>query len=284
MLFMSLWKNNVLCESECLNYARIYFAWHDMIAVSQRVHHLPYKSWRCLGFSSSSILLMAIRVWQVPKESWLELLVFFFYFFASWLSAPQWSAQVSHETYWLGIYLFSVFSNRFCVRGKYLKIKYPIAGNGASDPALDVSVPQMMREKSQNKQELFCLPIVLSLFTVYQWNSGLCVAASGEYGNCVSENECFSKQGIMGGPCAEGYGICCVCKHSMHSQPRFFRQINIIFLQSWHRAAESQRKTAPILWIQIIRMHLKKRAVVNWRSWNRIRTSANIESIWSIFQ
>lgn len=54
--------------------------------------------------------------------------------------------------------------------------------------------------------------LVLSLFTIYQWTNGLCSAASGEYGMCLPESDCVSKRGILGGPCALGYGICCVCK------------------------------------------------------------------------
>lgn len=52
---------------------------------------------------------------------------------------------------------------------------------------------------------------VLSLFTVVQWGQSLCQAPSGEYGTCVPNNECGLRGGIPGGPCAEGYGICCVC-------------------------------------------------------------------------
>lgn len=145
--------------------------------------------------------------------TWIVVIFFSFNFFVPLLSAPQWSAQVSHETNWLEIYLsFSVPSNRFCVREKFLKIKYSITGNGASDPVLGVSVAQVWCPINRKIKQVLLFK-VLSLFTVYQWTSGLCVAASGEYGNCVSDNECFSKRGVMGGPCAEGYGICCVCKH-----------------------------------------------------------------------
>lgn len=54
--------------------------------------------------------------------------------------------------------------------------------------------------------------LVLSLFTIYQWNNGLCSATSGEYGMCLPELECSQRRGILGGPCAQGYGICCICK------------------------------------------------------------------------
>lgn len=52
---------------------------------------------------------------------------------------------------------------------------------------------------------------VLSLFTVVAWGQGQCMAPSGEYGSCVPNNECLPRGGIPGGPCAEGYGMCCVC-------------------------------------------------------------------------
>lgn len=54
--------------------------------------------------------------------------------------------------------------------------------------------------------------LVLSLFTVVQWGQSLCQAPSGEYGSCVPNNECVARGGVAGGPCAEGYGMCCVCE------------------------------------------------------------------------
>lgn len=54
---------------------------------------------------------------------------------------------------------------------------------------------------------------VLSLFTVVTWGQGQCTAPSGEYGSCVPNNECVPRGGIPGGPCAEGYGMCCVCMY-----------------------------------------------------------------------
>lgn len=56
---------------------------------------------------------------------------------------------------------------------------------------------------------------VLSLFTVVAWGQGQCMAPSGEYGSCVPNNECLPRGGIPGGPCAEGYGMCCVCMLSI---------------------------------------------------------------------
>lgn len=59
--------------------------------------------------------------------------------------------------------------------------------------------------------------LVLSLFTVVQWGQGLCQAVSGEYGTCITNGDCALKGGTSGGPCAEGYGICCICKCNMHN-------------------------------------------------------------------
>lgn len=65
---------------------------------------------------------------------------------------------------------------------------------------------------SRKSRLLLNSTLVLSLFTIYQWQNGLCAAATGEFGMCLPENDCVSKRGILGGPCAQGYGICCVCK------------------------------------------------------------------------
>jgi len=38
----------------------------------------------------------------------------------------------------------------------------------------------------------------------------LCAVPSGEIGSCVPKNECAHRMGIPGGPCAGGFGVCCV--------------------------------------------------------------------------
>lgn len=92
---------------------------------------------------------------------------------------------------------------------------------------------------------------VLSLFTVYQWNNGLCTASTGEYGNCLTnQQDCIGRGGIPGGPCAEGHGACCVCT--------FMKPNRIVYIendkkklsfseQSWPRVAELFNRTAPTL-------------------------------------
>lgn len=89
---------------------------------------------------------------------------------------------------------------------------------------------------------------VLSLFTIVQWGQSLCQAPSGEYGTCVPNNECAVRGGIPGGPCAEGYGMCCVCEYTCW-RPLHVRcsPIPIRWPQSWPHAAASRATTAPIL-------------------------------------
>lgn len=55
----------------------------------------------------------------------------------------------------------------------------------------------------------------LSLFTIVQFPNSRCQAngASGDYeGTCYHATECDSLNGTAFGECAEGYGVCCVCK------------------------------------------------------------------------
>ncbi|XP_063236070.1 uncharacterized protein LOC134538576 [Bacillus rossius redtenbacheri] len=50
----------------------------------------------------------------------------------------------------------------------------------------------------------------LPLFTVVQFANQGCAAASGDNGTCLTAAECDSRGGTASGPCAGGYGICCV--------------------------------------------------------------------------
>lgn len=62
----------------------------------------------------------------------------------------------------------------------------------------DVSELNNRKKKNSFNRILFDrLQLVLSLFTIYQWNNGLCTATSGEYGMCLPESEC--KQIILQG-------------------------------------------------------------------------------------
>jgi hypothetical protein len=61
---------------------------------------------------------------------------------------------------------------------------------------------------------------VLSLFTIVQFQNQGCAASSGDNGTCVTSAECSDRGGVASGPCANGYGVCCVCKlpHFIHSE------------------------------------------------------------------
>lgn len=59
---------------------------------------------------------------------------------------------------------------------------------------------------------IMCFSLVLSLFTVVQFANQGCLASSGENGTCLTEQECTSKGGIISGPCASNFGVCCLCK------------------------------------------------------------------------
>ncbi|KDR14260.1 hypothetical protein L798_10568 [Zootermopsis nevadensis] len=50
----------------------------------------------------------------------------------------------------------------------------------------------------------------LSLFTIVQFQNQGCAASSGDNGTCVTSAECSDRGGVASGPCANGYGVCCV--------------------------------------------------------------------------
>lgn len=54
---------------------------------------------------------------------------------------------------------------------------------------------------------------VLSLFTYVQFNNQECVGATGDNGTCVTASECAQKGGTSNGPCAGGFGTCCICEY-----------------------------------------------------------------------
>jgi len=50
----------------------------------------------------------------------------------------------------------------------------------------------------------------VSIFNVIKFQNGICTANDGKNGTCYTDTECDELQGIPGGSCAEGYGVCCV--------------------------------------------------------------------------
>lgn len=53
----------------------------------------------------------------------------------------------------------------------------------------------------------------LSIFEVVNFNNVDCLSSSGLKGTCLHSLECSSQTGTESGDCADGYGICCVCKY-----------------------------------------------------------------------
>lgn len=54
---------------------------------------------------------------------------------------------------------------------------------------------------------------VLSLFTFVQFGNQGCVTASGDNGTCLTSAECAQRGGSGNGPCAAGFGTCCICEY-----------------------------------------------------------------------
>ncbi|PSN50139.1 hypothetical protein C0J52_15097 [Blattella germanica] len=48
--------------------------------------------------------------------------------------------------------------------------------------------------------------VVLSLFTIVQFQNQGCAASSGDNGTCLTSAECSERGGVASGPCANGYG------------------------------------------------------------------------------
>ena len=53
---------------------------------------------------------------------------------------------------------------------------------------------------------------VLNLFQIVKFPNGPCNATSTTQGVCYTSDECNSKGGVNSGTCANGFGVCCVCK------------------------------------------------------------------------
>ncbi|XP_059476250.1 uncharacterized protein LOC132197164 isoform X2 [Neocloeon triangulifer] len=50
----------------------------------------------------------------------------------------------------------------------------------------------------------------LSLFSVVRFENLECGAVSGDNGTCLAARECLDRGGVASGPCAGGFGVCCV--------------------------------------------------------------------------
>lgn len=188
---------------------------NHMVNVYHSANHMPYKSWRRLAFSVSVILLKTIDVRHVPKQSCIVGNLFVEICSIVIECRKMEIVGFTRNLLIKNLIILCVFESILCQRSfpenQVFNNRQWSIGPSARCKCILFRV-RYLQYRTANK-EVWNFSKVLSLFTVYQWTTGLCVAASGEYGNCVSENECLSKSGILGGPCAEGFGICCICKH-----------------------------------------------------------------------
>ena len=77
---------------------------------------------------------------------------------------------------------------------------------------------------------------VLSLFTIVQFQNQGCAASSGDNGTCLTTAECSDRGGVASGPCANGYGVCCVCKSSHFICGKLDEYVRSSFVCVWVRA------------------------------------------------
>ncbi|XP_063911375.1 uncharacterized protein LOC135128394 [Zophobas morio] len=68
----------------------------------------------------------------------------------------------------------------------------------------------------------------LSLFTFVQFSNQICMGATGDNGTCVSAPECSQRGGTANGPCAGGFGTCCMfvatCGSTIRENGTYFVQ------------------------------------------------------------
>ncbi|XP_065338296.1 uncharacterized protein LOC135938542 [Cloeon dipterum] len=66
----------------------------------------------------------------------------------------------------------------------------------------------------------------LSLFSVVRFENLECGAVSGDNGTCLAARECIERGGVASGPCAGGFGVCCVfivtCGQTTYQNSTYF--------------------------------------------------------------
>ena len=58
-----------------------------------------------------------------------------------------------------------------------------------------------------------CIISVFSIFQIVKFNNDACSAIDGTTGTCYTASECTANGGQDKGPCASGFGVCCVGKN-----------------------------------------------------------------------
>ena len=89
---------------------------------------------------------------------------------------------------------------------------------------------------------------------VFRFANEPCAGNSGKNGTCYTEAECTNKDGAVAGTCAEGYGICCVCKQNEPLYSRwsmtvgFYLQstgiVALWLLRTWHTSPLRVKRVA----------------------------------------
>ena len=57
---------------------------------------------------------------------------------------------------------------------------------------------------------------LLGAFNIVRYPNDPCEGDNNAMGTCYSAEECENKGGRSDGSCANGYGVCCVCKLSIY--------------------------------------------------------------------
>ena len=61
---------------------------------------------------------------------------------------------------------------------------------------------------------------MFSIFQIVKFNNDACPAIDGTTGTCYTASECTANGGQDKGPCASGFGVCCVGKKEFYSLTR----------------------------------------------------------------
>jgi len=84
-------------------------------------------------------------------------------------------------------------------------ITLPLIISGVAAAAVDQeAAPAKVGEETDRDGKLF------SVFQIVKFNNDACNAVDGTMGTCYTASECTAKGGTERGPCASGFGVCCV--------------------------------------------------------------------------
>ncbi|XP_065162415.1 uncharacterized protein [Atheta coriaria] len=89
--------------------------------------------------------------------------------------------------------------------GHYNNINRIVPTSTGSPRRVRAPILQQDNYSFNNRQSRF-----LSLFTFVQFSNQECMGATGDNGTCLTAQQCQQRGGSSSGPCAGGYGMCCV--------------------------------------------------------------------------